>query len=683
MNSVLNSNFVNMVVDENIAIIYLNHPPVNAICHAMRVGLLECIASAEQQQLKGAIIIGQGNNFIAGSDLKEFDRPIEFPELPDVIECFEKASFPVLAAIHGVAFGGGLELALGCDYRIAAHKTLVGLPEVSLGMVPGAGGTQRLPRLTGQVKGIELITGSLRIDAEKAFEYGIVDVVTDQDLLDAAKQFITTKFGSKRIIKHCSVPAQDQADIKRAAEKALKRGKGRPNVSEAIRLIEAASLEDIDSVLKDERQVFQKLRVSEDAFALRYQFFSERKAAEVKELSEKFTQSITKVAVIGGGTMGQGIVRACLAKGLTVTLVERDQVALEKSLSAIKNAKVRYSEVEYAAQLSRLDGIDCISDLKDVDLVIEAVFEEMSIKQQVLQSLEDILPADCIIATNTSYLDIDEMIAGLKYPSRIVGLHFFSPADVMKLLEIVKTGSTSDKTLSAALKFTRQLSKQAVISKVAEGFIGNRIYSAYRRCAELLVLDGAYPEKVDTAIRKFGFAMGPFEVSDMSGLDIAWAMRKRIAHTRDPQARYVDIADKLCEINRLGRKTKKGWYNYTAESKRIDDEVKQLIHNSRIDAQIQPQNFDEQTIQRQLLAAIINEAACVLDEGIAQCASDIDVVLVNGYGFPRWCGGPLYWAAHQPKDVLINDLKMLADTVGHGHRAGNVEHHLKEIRVKN
>ena len=681
MNSVLNSGVVNMVVDGEVAVINLNNPPVNAICHEMRVGILKSIAEAERLQVKGAIIIGHGHNFIAGSDLKEFDRPIEFPELPDVIECFENASFPVLAAIQGVALGGGLELALGCDYRIAAHKALLGLPEVSLGMVPGAGGTQRLPRLSGRIRAIELITGSLRIDAIKALQYNIVDAVTEEDLLHSAKQFLATKYATKNIVKNRAVPDEDESEVNLIAEKSLKRGKGRPNVAEAIRLVKASAQKDVDAVLKDERQVFQQLRISEDAFALRYQFFAERKAVEINIESQGLNKEIQKIAVIGGGTMGQGIVRALLASRMQVTLIERDEIALNKALTSIQ-ADALKPHAKYAKNLSHLNGLSDLNDLKDCDLVIEAVFEDMDVKKGLLKQLESIVPQHTILATNTSYLDIDEMISELKHPERVVGLHFFSPADVMKLLEIVNTEKTSEETLWKALKFSKKLAKQAVIAKVGEGFIGNRIYAAYRRCAELLVLDGASPDQVDQAIRNFGMAMGPFEVSDMSGLDIAWAMRKRLESTRDPQARYVDIADKLCENNRLGRKTTKGWYNYTTEKKFIDHDVKQFILSSRSDAQIQVQDFNEETIQHQLLAAIINEAVCVLEDGIAQRASDIDVVLVNGYGFPRWRGGPLYWAAQQPQDVLKQDFALLSNTVGHGYRQGNVEHYLAEIRAK-
>lgn len=674
---------VTVVIENEMAIIRLNNPPVNAISHAVRSGLIESLEQAEQKKVKGAIIIGSGNNFIAGSDLKEFGQPIQAPELPDVIHAIEMCSFPVVVAIHGVALGGGLELALGCDYRIVAEKTKLGLPEVSLGMIPGAGGTQRLPRLVGQLRSIEMICGSKRIDEKVALEAGLVDAIAIGDLLEFSKAYLLESIKFKRIVKQLTVPKEDQSHIDDAVKHALKKGRGRPNVEQAIAMIQAAATDgNVDTVLSKEREIFQALRIADDAFALRYQFFSERKATETNLVDQSESKTMQRVAVIGGGTMGQGIVRALLSHQIQVTLVERDDNALNQAISSIQAYTLKPSTKNAETYLTHLKGVSDLNLLQDCDLVIEAVFEDMAVKKALLQQLESIVPIGTILATNTSYLDINDMISGLKHPDRVVGLHFFSPADVMKLLEIVSTDRTSSATLKNALKFAKKIGKQAVMSKVGEGFIGNRIYAAYRKRAELLVLDGADPTQIDRAMRNFGMAMGPFEVSDLSGLDIAWAMRKRLANTRDPQARYVDIADQLCERNRLGRKTSKGWYNYTSDKAFIDEDVQNLIHASRIRAQIQVKTFDEQTIQHQLLAAMINEAACVLQDGIAQHVSDIDVVLVNGYGFPRWKGGPLYWAAHQERRILNDDLQQLAHAIGHGHRQGHVDDFLHQIPVK-
>ncbi len=672
---------VRLSSDDGIALIEIDNPPVNAGSHAVRSGLIEALRAAEDNGARAAILIGAGRSFISGSDLREFGKLLGPPELPDVIRMVETVAFPVVAALQGVALGGGLELALGCDYRIAAPGTTLGLPEASLGMVPGAGGTQRLPRLVGQPRAIEMICGSLRIDAAEALKDGLLDRLAEGDLLTAAKTFLNETAREKRLTMELVAAGAD--DTGAVAERALKRGRGRPNITEAIRLVRASSDPDSVGVLADERAVFQRLRLSKDAFALRYLFFAERKASSVEGLVMGIAQEIVRIGVVGGGTMGQGIVRAFLGAGFPVTLMERDDPAIQAALSALHAARCRRSEERHAAFLKGLNGTSDIADLADCDLVVEAVFEDMWVKKDLLGRLERVVSPGAIIATNTSYLDIDVMAEGLSNPERVVGLHFFSPADIMPLLEIVRARQTSDIAMATAIKVARRLAKQPVIARVGEGFIGNRIYAAYRRQAEFLVLDGAEPQQVDAAMRDFGFAMGPFEVSDMSGLDIAWAMRKRQAATRDPKARYVSIADRLCEAGRLGRKTGRGWYDYSdARAPKPDAEVDRIIEAARSEAGITTQAFDTVAIQRLLLSAIVNEAACLLEDGIAQRPEDVDVALTNGYGFPRWKGGPLYWAALEQKDALERDLKDLASTVGHGHRVGDVRRFLNELPIE-
>ncbi|KZM50249.1 peroxisomal bifunctional enzyme [Labrenzia sp. OB1] len=668
-----------------IAVLTIDNPPVNTGSHSVRKGIVEGIQAAQAAGASGAVLIGAGRCFVAGSDLREFGKPLVWPELPNVIAALEQAPFPVVAALHGVALGGGLELSLGCDYRIAAPATEVGLPEVSLGFVPGAGGTQRLPRLVGRALAIDLICRAARIPATRAHDIGLVDALAEGDLLEAAMAFLQEQ-RPKRIARNLTPPEEPDEVIEAAAVAALRRGKGRPNVDEAIRLVKA-SAGNAEAALADERAVFQELRLSADAVALRYLFFAERKAAAVDGLDMSAARAVTSVAVIGGGTMGQGIVRAFLAAGLPVVLIERDEAALAASMEKIAanlEDQVRKGRLDAETADARkvaLSGAVDYSALSGCDLVIEAVFEDMQVKKDVLRRLQAVLSPEAIIATNTSYLDIDDMVAELARPERVLGLHFFSPADIMKLLEVVRTDATSDAVLATGLKLARKLGKQPVVARVEEGFIGNRIYAAYRRRAELLVLDGASPQAVDAAVTSFGFAMGPFAVSDMSGLDIAWAMRKRQAATRNPQARYVTIPDRLCEAGRLGRKTGKGWYDYTSGKAQPDPEVANLIEAARTEAGVTARGFDAQTIQRQLLAAIVNEAACLLDEGIAQRASDVDVALANGYGFPRWLGGPLYWACQQDPAALCADLDALAEAVGPGHRSGPVDRILDQIEI--
>ena len=676
---------VTMTVEDRIAVIRIDNPPVNAGSYVVRKGIVDTIESAAG--VDGAVLIGEGRSFIAGSDLKEFGKPLATPELPDVIRAIEEAPFPVVAALHGVALGGGFELALGCDYRIAAKGTRLGLPEVSLGMVPGAGGTQRLPRLVGRSRAIRMICGSERIDAAEALKIGLVDAVGEGDLLQAAMAFLKGEARAKRVARLITPPAEDDGAIEAAAALAVRRGGGRPNVAEAIRLVKASAGGDPDVALADERAVFQDLRVGADAFALRYLFFAERRAAVVDGLDPASAHRIETVGVVGGGTMGQGIARAMLAAGLAVVIVERDVDALARSLAAIaemldsQEAKGRLDADEKASRLAALTGAVGTADLAGCDLVIEAVFEDLEIKRRVLSEIEGVVSADTLIATNTSYLDIDAMARGRAHPERVLGLHFFSPADVMRLLEIVRAEATSDAVLATGLALAKRLGKQPVVARVADGFIGNRLYSAYRRRAELLVLDGAEPQQVDAAAVAFGFAMGPFAVSDMSGLDIAWAMRKRQAAGRDQRARYVTIPDSLCEAGRLGRKTGSGWYDYASGSAHPDPAVAEIIARARAEAEIVPAAYDTETIQRQLMAALVNEAACLLDEGVAQRPSDVDVALVNGYGFPRWRGGPLYWAAQQDGATLAADLDALSGAVCHGYRAGPVPAILAQLEL--
>ena len=671
---------------DGIAVLKINNPPVNAGSHAVRTGLLAGIDKAQRAKAQGAVILGAGRCFVAGSDLKEFGKPLQSPELPEVIAAIEQAPFPVVAALHGVALGGGLELALGCDYRIAAPQTMLGLPEVSLGFVPGAGGTQRLPRLIGVARGIEMICTAKRIPASEALEIGLIDALAKTDLKESALTFLHAQNRPKRRTLDAVPPAEPLELIENAATRAQKRAKGHKNVPEAIRLIRATTDTAPAQALAEERAVFQTFRRSDEAFALRHLFFAERRASTVDGLDATPTIPVAAVGVIGGGTMGQGIMRTLLAADLPVTFVEQDGAARDAALSQLQQslqdqvARGRLTEAQVQIRLKHLQGATTLSAVSKCDLVIEAIYEDMALKTNLLGALETVTRSDAILATNTSYLDINQMAQSLKNPQRVIGLHFFCPADVMKLLEVVRTAQTSDRTLATGLKLARSLGKQAIVSAVAEGFIGNRIYAAYRRRAELLVLDGSPPEDVDRAATQFGFAMGPFAVSDLSGLDIAWATRKRQAATRDPMARYVTIPDKLCAAGRLGRKSGKGWYDYSSGQPKPDAETAAIIDAARQEAAITPQQYETATLQRQLMAAILNESACLLEDGVAQRPSDVDVALVNGYGFPRWRGGPLYWGAQQDRQAISQDLAMLRNAIGHGFREGPVHDILADVK---
>ncbi|WP_225028519.1 3-hydroxyacyl-CoA dehydrogenase family protein, partial [Xinfangfangia pollutisoli] len=549
---------------------------------------------------------------------------------------------------------------------------------VTLGIVPGAGGTQRLPRLVGVACALRLIAGGTRIDAEEALQIGLIDAIARGDLLAEAQDLARRLAGQKRRVMDRRPPPEPEAEIA-SAEAALIRRRGvRPNLVEALRLTRLATTAEGAAALAEERAAFQRLRLGADAFALRHLFFAERAAAAPPGLVRSAQAGIATVGVVGGGTMGRGIARAVLDAGLSLRLAERDPQALAAALAHLRDGLVhdhqrgRLDAAALAQRMARLQGVD-LAGLAGCDLVIEAIYEDLSAKTALLRALGGIVAPDALLASNTSYLDIDRMVADLPHPDRVLGLHFFSPAQVMRLIEIVRASQTSDAALGRAFAFARRLGKQPVLAGLGEGFIGNRIYAAYRRAAELLVLEGASPDQVDAALVDFGFAMGVFDVSDLSGLDIAWAMRKRRAATRPPDERYCRIADRLCERGRLGRKTGGGWYDH-AEGRRSPSAITaDIIAEERALAGIVARPIAADEIQALLMAAILNEAACVLEDGIAARPGDIDVTLVHGYGFPRWRGGPVFWMRGQDRAQIAAAQAALARLSGPTHRAGDLQ----------
>ncbi|WP_299785044.1 3-hydroxyacyl-CoA dehydrogenase NAD-binding domain-containing protein [uncultured Marivita sp.] len=675
---------------DGFGIVTIDNPPVNAGSTPVRTELLACLTEAATLDLRGIVIIGAGRSFIAGSDIREFGAPLQAPELPEVIAAIEDSPHVVCAAIHGAALGGGFELALGCDLRVAARDAVVGLPEVTLGILPGAGGTQRLPRLTGIPEAISLICSGRRVPAPDALELGLIDALADtsgpEDMAATAMRAIEAA-PTKRRLRDMAIPVPNPSALTAAETAALRRGKGRPNVVEAVSLIKLSGETTVEDGLKRERAAFQSLRLQEDAFALRHLFFAERAAARVDGLTEP-ASTLERVGIVGGGTMGLGICRAVLAAGLPVTLIERDAASRDAVRAALEDAlhaavsKGRVTDAEAERRMQLLTVSDQIADLSDCDLVIEAVFEDMALKTRVFQDLDRILKPQAVLATNTSYLDIDDMAAATSRAQDVIGLHFFSPADVMKLLEVVLAAKTSDRALATGLAFAKKLGKHPVVARVAEGFIGNRIYAAYRRHAEFMIEDGASPQDVDMAATAFGFAMGPCAVGDLSGFDIAWAMRKRQAVTRDPDMRYVDIPDRLCEAGRFGRKTGGGWYDYTDGKPVASDTVARIIAEAQKVKSVTPRGVSAEEIQDRLLGAILTEAAHVLSEEIAQRPGDIDVTLVHGYGFPRWTGGPLWWASNQTPDRIARMVKAVAQAEGRPADAEHVEAMLAPLRTQ-
>jgi 3-hydroxyacyl-CoA dehydrogenase len=659
---------------DGIAVVTIDNPPVNALSQAVRSELLRVFRSlVDESDVRGIVLIGAGRDFVAGADIREMDMaPLE-PSLPQVILAMEACRQPIVAAISGNALGGGFELALACDRRLAAEGATVGLPEVKLGIIPGAGGTQRLPRLVGVARAIALIAAGRRVPAKEAAALGLVDRVVEGDLLAAARAEVAQ--ANKHRLSEAAVPAGDDAEIEKAAAEALRGARGVPAVGKAIELVRlAAGSLSFDKAVRTERATFVTLRDSAEAKALRHLFFAERNAQKVPGVAGAKARRIERVAVIGGGTMGSGITVALADAGLSVVLVERDDAALA---AVRKRIGATYDRVVAGGRLSRAAADERISRIAlgtewaaiaEADLVIEAVFEEMDVKLEVFRRLDELARPGTVLATNTSYLDVNRIAQATRRPQDVVGLHFFSPANVMRLLEIVRGEATAPDVLATGFALARKLGKVAVVAGVCEGFIGNRIFSAYRTQMEYLVEDGAWPEDVDRALEAYGFAMGPFAVFDLAGLDIAWAGRKRRAATRDPRERYVAVADRLCEMGRFGRKTGRGWYLYPEGAKKPvpDPEVRPLIEAEAAAKGIRRRAVTAEEIQQRALATMVNVAAQILADGMALRASDIDLVEANGYGFPAFRGGPLFAADTRGLAAVLADVEAMHRRAGFG-----------------
>jgi 3-hydroxyacyl-CoA dehydrogenase len=633
----------------DVAVVGVENPPVNALSRAVRAGLLDALTSlAADASIAAVVISGGPGRFIAGADIREMNAAPEPPHLPEVVAAIDALDVPVVAAIDGPALGGGLEIALACDGRIASPAATVGLTETRLGILPGAGGTQRLPRLIGVAAAIRLIGDGRILTAREARKAAILDDVIDTDLLSAAVA-LAPSLAKRRLSGMRVSSGGDEVDA--AIADVRRRAKGLPAAERAIALILTTPDTPFADGLARERATFLELRESAEARALRHLFFAEREAGKVPGLEGAIARPLRRTAVIGGGTMGAGVAAALADAGLMVALIERDATAVTAAAARLRDlygrqtASGRLGATEAEARLSRIAVSDDWSALGDVDLAVEAVFEDLAVKTDVFRRLDAIARPGAVLATNTSYLDLDAIAAATRRPSDVIGLHFFAPAHVMKLLEVVRGAATAPDAVATALALAKRIGKQPVVARNGDGFIGNRIFAIYRRHAEYLMEDGAAPAEIDAALEAYGFAMGIFAVSDLSGLDIALAMRRRRDATRSPDERYVDIADRLCAAGRLGRKTNAGWYAYDTDGrKRSDPAVAAVIDAARAEKGITPRSFTAAEIQRRLLAVMANEGAKVLADGTALRASDIDLAFVHGYGFPRLKGGPM-WAA--------------------------------------
>jgi len=666
---------INIHNEADVMVITVNNPPINAGSTEVRKGLLAAIQLFQNDpKSSAAVVIGGGSTFIAGSDIKEFSEALAEPHLPSIIAAIENCPKPVVCALHGAALGGGFELALGCDGRIALEGTMMGLPEVTLGIIPGAGGTQRLPRLIGLEKSIELICGGTRISGSEALKLGILNKLVNHDLQTQAIIFARSLLGQKARIRDLDPPHAEVASVLMASQKALKAGKNRPNIYKAIEMISNVMTKPIDEGLAIEREAFQNLRLSTEAKALRHQFFAERKLFKALSSGDTAPKVIEKIAIIGAGTMGSGIAIACLTAGYAVLLIDQNEVALKNGTQKVKDfyeSRVQSGKMAIDKAALLLKSFSYSMQWRDIaaaDLIVEAVFEDIEVKYAVFQKIEAHANPSALLASNTSYLDIDAIAAKISNPARIFGLHFFSPAQVMKLIEIIRCKFSSPITIASGLQFAKRLGKMPVISTNSFGFIGNRIYAAYRRQCEFMLEEGAYPKQIDQALEDYGFAMGPFAVADLSGLDIAWAMRQSLAATRNPEHRYVSIPDTLCLVGRLGRKAGAGYYQYRAGEKlgTVDPVVNSIIDAASAAKGITRREFTPQEIVKRVLLAMMNEIAHLASEKIVGDVTDCDIALVNGYGFPRWCGGPVFIANEMGSEKLNFELQELANLSGPG-----------------
>jgi 3-hydroxyacyl-CoA dehydrogenase len=660
---------------DDIALLTIDNPPVNPLSSGVRQGLNDGITQALVDDEVAAIVLtGAGRAFIAGADISEFGGKAEGPSLQECFDAMEASPKPIVAAINGTAFGGGLEVALCCHYRVIAPAAPVGLPEVKLGLLPGAGGTQRLPRLIGAEKALEFILSGDPIPGPQACELGIVDEVAAGDVvaagIDFAKDIVAKGSRIRRIRDESDVVLADRGrpEIFAAARaNAARRMRKRFAPEMIIQCVEAAvNLGDFDAGMRVEAECFVKCLKHPQREALIHMFFSEREVAKIPDVPRDTPiQEIKQVGVVGCGTMGGGISMAFLNVGIPVTVLEMNQQALDRGIGVIKRnydiqvQRGRMSEGDVAGRLGLLTGTLNYSDLGVADLIIEAIYENLEVKVETFKKMDAAAKPGAILGSNTSGLDIDQMAAATNRPEAVIGLHFFSPANVMRLLEVVRGQSTSKQTIATAMKLGKRLKKIAVLSGNAPGFIGNRMLAGYSRQAGEIVLQGATPYQVDNVLLEFGMPMGPFQMYDLVGLDLGWRARKLAGMGAADVPITARVADKLCELERFGQKTNRGFYIYPEGSRagHADPEVVELVEQTSLELGIERREIDNEEVLKRCLYPLINEGARILEQGIAIRPCDIDVVYINGYGFPEVTGGPMFWADKTGLDVVLADIQ--------------------------
>jgi len=640
---------VTVTIQNDIALVCLDNPPVNATSTALRSGLLAAVAQITSMNVRAAILYCAGKTFVAGGDMSEFDAPPVEPHLPDVVQAIEDCPVPFIAAMHGNVLGGGFEIAMGCAFRVALPKTRFGLPEVHVGLIPGAGGTQRLPRLIGIKSALEMATnGAMKLGEEMISLGGIDRIIPADTPLIAGLEFAQDLPPRPEPVNKRTCAPLTMDEVEKMRSSIEKRAKGQQSPLECFDTTLMATRLPFEVGQPQERALHLSLRDTAQSRALRHAFFAERAVSRPEKLNGTSPRELKTVAVVGGGLMGAGIAFACLNAGLNVTLLEQSNDAALAGQTRVydliegglKRGKI--TESKATRMRKALIASDDYAESASADIAIEAVFEDLSVKQQVFAKLARHMRDDAILATNTSYIDPSEIMDGIPNPSRCIGLHFFSPAHIMKLLEIVHLPNTSPDVIATGFDFAKRLRKVAVLSGICDGFIGNRILAAYRRAADYLLMDGAKPIEIDAAMRAFGMPMGPYELQDLTGLQIAWANRKRQSVMRPAKERYVSVGDKLCEAGRTGQRAGAGWYRY-------EDGNRTPLPDSYVDNLLAElgagtQSFTHNDIINRILAAIINEGARIVEEGISERPLDVDMVMIHGYGFPRWRGGPMNYA---------------------------------------
>lgn len=647
----------------DIALIRIDNPPVNAASLAVRQGLVAAARAAADSPARAVVLVAEGRTFIAGADITEFGKPPIEPYLPDAIATLESLDKPVVCVIHGTALGGGLEVALGAHYRVMLKGAKLGLPEVNLGLIPGAGGTQRLPRLCGVVAAAEIFTSARMVGADEALGLGIVDAVMEAMPEDAGLAFARDLIAQGQGVRRTRDMAVPPTDPQALADLRAKVARANPGHVCHLRGIEAAvegTKLPFDQGMKLERAAFWDLMQTPQRAGMIHAFFGERKVASLPELKGVAPRPIAHLGVIGGGTMGGGIAVAGLLNGLQVTLIERDAASAQKArdgiaatlADSVKRGKLSQGQRD-ALLAQALVTSDDYAALDQADVIVEAVFESMEVKREVFARLDAVAKPGAVLATNTSYLDVNEIARATSRPADVIGLHFFSPAHVMRLLEIVIADATAPEVAATGFQLAKVLKKVPVRAGVCDGFIGNRMLRHYRLAADHMVLEGVSPFQIDAALEGFGFAMGPFKVSDLAGIDIGYLTRQRLRPTKPQQERWGDWADRLYELGRLGRKTGRGYYIYDGGKPRPDAEVDAIIAAERAAKGITPRDIRDEEIVARYMAAMVNEGARIVDEGIARRPVDVDVVKLYGYGFPRYRGGPMHWADTVGLDTVL------------------------------